>query len=197
MQVTNQEVFTVGHSTLSMNRFMALLSQNQIEVLADVRSYPYSRRSPQFQRAALKARLTEGGIRYVFLGKELGGRPDEPEYYEADGRVSYARLARRATFEEGIARLKKGVASYRVAIMCSEEDPSECHRHLLIGRVLLSEGLAITHIRASGTLERLSDQPALVDRRGQLALHHVTGDSDWKSIRPVLQRSPQRNSSNP
>jgi uncharacterized protein (DUF488 family) len=190
-------VFTVGHSTLPLSRFMALLSQNQIEVLADVRSYPYSRRSPQFQGAALKARLKEGGIRYVFLGKELGGRPDDPEYYEPDGRVSYARLARRASFEEGIARLETGVARYRVAIMCSEEDPSECHRHLLIGRVLLSDGLGITHIRATGTLERLSGQPALADRRGQLALHHLTGDSDWKSIRPVLQRSPQRNSSSP
>jgi uncharacterized protein (DUF488 family) len=189
VQPSSQQLFTIGHSTLPVSQFLQLLAQNQIEVVADVRSYPSSQRSPQFQRSQLIQQLNLHVIKYVFLGAELGGRPKELDYYEKDGRVSYARLAQRPMFGNGIARLKKGIAEYRVAILCSEEDPNQCHRSLLIGRVLMSDGIAITHIRADG---RLEDQTLpLNPQKGkrQLVLEHIDGESDWKSIRPVLQKN--------
>jgi uncharacterized protein (DUF488 family) len=145
-------VFTVGHSTHPIERFTALLQQHGIEVLADVRSTPFSRFNPQFNRASLAHSMTSAGMQYEFLGEELGARSNDPACFE-NGRVSYARLAATPLFRRGLERLRAAAATRRVAMMCAEREPLDCHRTILIARELEREGETITHILADGTLE--------------------------------------------
>ena len=143
-------IWTVGHSTQPVDELVALLRAARIEVLADVRSQPYSRHNPQFRRENLKASLQESGLRYVFLGAELGGRPPEPELYDTKGHARYDLMMRTERFGAGLDRLLTGAASYRVAIMCSEEDPARCHRRLLVTRALVEREVEVRHIRGNG-----------------------------------------------
>lgn len=145
-------IFSIGHSTHSIENFISLLNIHQIQVVADVRSSPFSRFSPQFNREHFQNSLKSSGIRYVFLGKELGARSNNPACYKR-GRVQYERLAQEPSFREGIKRLTQGAIDYRIAIMCAEKDPIECHRALLIGRQLFDTNILVTHIHADGTLE--------------------------------------------
>ncbi len=146
-------IYTIGHSKHSAEVFIELLKKYRIEVLVDVRSRPYSKLVPQFNKDNLKASLMANRIKYLFLGKELGGLPDEPEFYDANGYVIYSRIAESEAFRKGISRLENGITKYRVGIMCSEENPSGCHRRLLIGRVLGKQGVTVLHIRSSGDLQ--------------------------------------------
>ena len=146
------KLFTVGHSAHSLTVFLELLRQHDVSALADVRSAPYSRYCPHFSKDALSRSLGDAGIKYVFLGRELGGRSDDPSCYE-NGRIRYSRLARRPEFRDGVERLKKGAADHRVAVMCAEREPLECHRAILVSPVLEEEGLSIQHIHADGRLE--------------------------------------------
>src|SRR5215475_16107430 len=106
-------ISTVGHSNHPIQSFLDLLTRHTITAVADVRSTPYSRFNPQFRREKLQASLAEAGIQYVFLGAELGARSQDPSCYDADGRVSYAKLARTELFRSGIQRLITGSAQYR------------------------------------------------------------------------------------
>lgn len=146
------KVLTIGHSTHTIERFVELLRQHGVTALADVRSAPYSRFNPQFNKTALERSLRENGITYRFLGKELGARSDDPSCYE-NGRVRYRRLAKTSLFRAGIARVKKGMETHSVALMCAEKEPLECHRTLLVSRALEREGIPVTHIHADGRLE--------------------------------------------
>lgn len=152
MSATGNEVLTIGHSTHKLERFIALLKQHSVTAVADVRSAPYSRFNPHFNKADLERSLKAEGIRYVFLGRELGARSEDPSCYEK-GRVQYARLARTETFRQGIERLRRGAAEHRIACMCAEREPLECHRTLLVARALADEGTEVAHIHANGRLE--------------------------------------------
>lgn len=147
-----QEVYTVGHSTHPIERFIELLLRNQIQVVADVRSSPFSKFNPQFNRNELQESLRQAGIRYVFLGKELGARSDDPTCYVAD-KVQYDRLAKTALFQSGLDRVIEGASKFRVALMCAEKDPLDCHRTILVARELIKKGLAIIHVLDSGARE--------------------------------------------
>ena len=136
-------VFTIGHSTHSQERFIDLLSQHAITAVCDVRSKPYSRRYEQFNREQLKSALKANGIAYVFLGKELGARREDPSCYE-NGKV-------------GIQRVQDGMKNYRVALMCAEKEPLECHRTILVARRLAAIGLDVQHIYANGATESHAD----------------------------------------
>ena len=154
-------LFTIGHSTHPAERIVELLRQHEITALCDVRSRPYSRWNPQFNREAFKQTLADHGIAYVFLGKELGGRPDDPACYE-DGRVQYGLVARTAFFAEGMRRLEEGAGKYRVALLCAEKDPADCHRALLVGREARERGWTVNHILADGRLETQDEVMARV-----------------------------------
>ncbi len=145
-------VYTIGHSSLAMNDFVKLLRCHNIEVIADVRSMPFSRLYPHFNRDILGLALRENGVKYVFLGKELGARPNDRCCFVGQ-RVSYERLADTALFRKGIDRVKSGAAKYRVALLCAEKDPITCHRTVLVAKVLQEEGLIVKHIIESGGLE--------------------------------------------
>jgi uncharacterized protein (DUF488 family) len=146
-------IFTIGHSNLEPDHFCRLLSEHGIEVLVDVRSWPHSRFVQWADAAALPGLIEEAGVRYLFLGKELGGRPEADGFYDADGHVLYGKVAEQEWFTRAIERLERGAQEYRVAIMCSEEDPTHCHRRLLVSKVLLDRGLTVAHIRKSGQIE--------------------------------------------
>ncbi len=158
------ELFTIGHSTHPIDEFIGLLKKHGITAVGDVRSDPYSRYNPQFNRENLQPELKRNSIAYVFLGKELGPRSDDPGCYE-DGKVSYRRLARTALFQEGLNRVRQGMASYRIALMCSEKDPVSCHRTILVCRHLRSDGIQIRHILEDGSIE---ENDALIKRLMEL-----------------------------
>ena len=145
-------LFTIGHSNHPIDRFITLFQRHGVTAVGDVRSHPYSRHAPQYSRDPLKAALARIGIAYVFLGRELGARSENPDCYK-QGKVQYDRLARQPQFGEGINRVTKGMEQHCIALMCAEKDPLECHRTLLIARKLHEAGLEIAHIHADGSLE--------------------------------------------
>jgi uncharacterized protein (DUF488 family) len=147
-----REILTIGHSNHSLERFVKLLRANGVTAVADVRSSPFSRHNPQFNKDALQGALKDAGIAYIFLGKELGGRSPDKGCYEG-GRIQYDRVARTETFREGIERVRKGAAQYRIALMCAEKEPLDCHRTLLVARALDKAGERVGHIHADGHIE--------------------------------------------
>ncbi len=152
MTQTANSIFTIGYAALAIERFIELLRLYCITILADVRSQPYSRYSPEYSRDPLKVLLEKSGIRYVFMGKELGARRDEPECYE-DSKARYDLIVKTPAFREGIARLKRGALKYRIALLCAEKDPITCHRSILVSRELSREGVNVQHIRHDCSLE--------------------------------------------
>mgnify|MGYP003875405691 CR=1 FL=1 len=142
-------IFTIGHSNYEIDKFLGLLKQHCIEVVADVRSSPYSQYSPQFNKDILKKALNNHNIKYLFLGAELGARPDDPACY-IYGRVSFDKLRKSAAFQQGIERLLIGIKDCTIAIMCSEKEPADCHRTVLVSRVLAESGVSVQHILESG-----------------------------------------------
>ena len=149
-------VFTVGHSNHPLEHFTGLLRRHGVTALADVRSKPYSRINPQFSREGFKEALKATGVTYVFLGKELGARTDDPTCYE-DGKVRYDRLARTDLFQDGLARVREGATKYRLTLMCAEREPLDCHRTILIAKHLAQSGVDVQHIHADGRLESHTD----------------------------------------
>lgn len=190
--------YTVGHSNHLLEAFLDLLEQHGIEVVVDVRSSPYCRYATHFNKEILQHELRARRLRYLFLGDIIGGRPDGDEFYDADGRVLYDRLAESGQFKRGIERLRDGIQTYRVALMCGEEDPAGCHRRLLIGRVLDGEGIRILHIRGDGRLQsekELADEEEFRKTKGQKTLFNMEDPDEWKSIQSVSPKRPPGSSS--
>ena len=157
-------LFTIGHSNHTIDKLVRLLADNGVDLLVDVRTAPYSRFSPQFNKENLEAALLRPGIEYAHAGKYLGGRPSDPACYKSrmlppEGtdylhEVDYPEVMQREWFIKGIDRLFELAAEKTIAIMCTEEDPAECHRHHLIAQYLMGEHpeVEIQHIRADGTV---------------------------------------------
>jgi uncharacterized protein (DUF488 family) len=153
MNATNsQPVFTIGHSNLEIGKFVALLKQHGIQAIADVRSSPYSQYNPQFNRELLQRALHEQNISYVFLGEELGARRSERECY-LEGRADYELISQTPAFKRGIERVTEGAAKMRVALMCAEKDPIDCHRCILVSPYLRQRGVEVLHILSDGAVE--------------------------------------------
>jgi uncharacterized protein (DUF488 family) len=191
----DQSVYSIGHSVLPIEELTALLQQFRIEVLVDTRSFPMSNFAPQFNRDRVKEYLTCRGVKYLFMGRQLGGRPTGAQFYDEDGHVLYYRIAETEFFKQGIRRLERGIEKFRVAVLCSEEDPQFCHRSLLIGRVLRSRGIRMLHIRRNG---RLETEGEIVARSApQYRIFAGSMESEWKSVLSVSQRKQRNNSSKP
>jgi len=146
-------LFSVGHSNQELPRFVALLRGAGIAAVADVRSSPYSRRLPQFNREPLRNALKDIGIVYVFLGDLLGGRPEDRGLYDSEGRVDYERVRETADFRRGLTRLLRGLERHTVAMLCGEDDPLDCHRGLMITPALKGFGPPPLHLRKDGSVE--------------------------------------------
>jgi len=147
-----RRVFTIGHSNHEFAKLLGLLRQHGVTAVADVRSAPYSRRYPQFSREPLEKALAEAGITYVFLGKELGARSDDPRCYE-NGSVKFDRLARTELFQSGLDRVERGTATHTISLLCAEKEPLDCHRTILVSRHLEARGVTVVHILEDGRLE--------------------------------------------
>ena len=144
-------ILTIGHSNHPLLRFLDLLGRAEVMAVADVRSAPVSRFAPHFNKARLAESLHEKGIAYVFLGQELGGRPEQSALF-TDGIADYEKMATVPAFRSGIERLIAGARSHRIAALCAEADPLDCHRCLLVGRALTEAGADVGHILSSGEI---------------------------------------------
>jgi uncharacterized protein (DUF488 family) len=191
------KVMTIGHSNHAWEHFVAILQRNGVQVIAEVWSYPHSNYSPQFDREVMRESLGKIGVKYVDLGKELGGRPEGTEFYDVDGHVLYDKVAATERFAEGVRRIEDSMTKYCVAMLCSEEDPAVCHRALLVGRVLRERGALVEHIRGDG---RIQSDNEVFARNYSLEKQGKLFDADetpgWKSIPSVLRKK-RLNSSSP
>jgi uncharacterized protein (DUF488 family) len=157
----NGSCYTVGHSTHAAETFLELLEKHGIEVVVDVRSAPYSRMAPQFNREPLMHLLKQEGRKYIYLGDLLGARHEEPALLFDDGLVDFEAVRQTESFQEGIERVRNGLAKgYAIALMCSEKEPFDCHRFVLVARELSLRGVEVTHILPEGTVT----QEALEER---------------------------------
>ncbi len=183
----------MGHSSHELVDFLALLRKYAVQTVCDVRSRPQSFRFPHFDQDPLKQSLADSGIRYEFLGDELGGRPEDPKLYRPDGLVDYAACRKSAGFRRGLERLLELSRMKRVALLCAEEDPLECHRFLMICPALVQEGIAPLHIRRGGALE---GQREAEDRLlGLHGFHDVTSDALFAADRePALEEAIRKQS---
>jgi uncharacterized protein (DUF488 family) len=151
MSLDTPEVLTIGHSAHPLARFVALLKSAKVTAIADVRTSPYSRHTPHFNREALREALRVERLSYVFLGKELGGRPSDQKFY-CEGVADYETMAQAGEFKKGLDRVVQGARKYRIALMCSERDPLDCHRCLLVARALVQRGVPVRHIMDNGKI---------------------------------------------
>ena len=154
-------LYTIGHGNRKPDEFLALLKKFSIDYLIDVRSQPYSKFNPQFNQNDLKIFLDCNGIKYVFMGDSIGGRPKDTSCYDYHGKVNYDVVKTKDFFIKGIERLKTAYnKDINVVIMCSESKPCECHRSKLIGRVLNLENIVLKHIDEKG---KLKDQTSVIN----------------------------------
>jgi len=158
--MTDFDLFTIGHSNIVAERFIALLRDAGVKAVADVRSIPASRFCPWFSAKALAPVLAGANINYSLFGGELGGRPRDPSLY-CDGVADYEAMARQPSFQAGLGRVLAIAAVQPLCLMCSERDPLECHRCLLVARALAGRGVTIGHIRHDGAIE----SHAAIERR--------------------------------
>lgn len=167
--------------------FLGLLKQFAISLLVDVRSKPQSQRFPHFDRVELEGTLPAAGIEYLFLGEELGGRPDDPKAYGSDGLVDYRARRRSYAFQAGVERVTRELEQHDLALMCAEEDPLTCHRFLMICPELVALGLEPVHIRKGGKIET---QGEVEDRLLQTQqLDAIAGASLFSSDRATALES--------
>jgi uncharacterized protein (DUF488 family) len=151
MRDAKGNIFSIGHSTLAYEQFLKLLRGSGVTAVADVRTSPYSRHFPQFNIDELRRELKQDGVAYVFLGKELGGRPSDSTFY-CDGVADYEKMSTTSDFKSGIDRVVSGAEKYDIALMCSEKHPLDCHRCLLVSRELVRLGFDTQHIISDGSL---------------------------------------------
>jgi len=163
------DLFSIGHSNIAAERFIALLRDAGVDAIADVRSTPFSRRFPWFSGKNLATTLAQHGMTYLPYGDALGGRPRDAALY-CDGVADYEAMARQPDIQSGLDRLLADAARSRVCLMCAEREPLDCHRCLLVARALAEHGLTIGHILHDGTVE-----PHAATEQRLLAL---TGASD-------------------
>ncbi|WP_373537258.1 DUF488 family protein [Microcoleus sp.] len=182
------ELFTIGHSNQSIESFLLLLKKHGITAVADVRSNPFSRYLPHFNKSEITAFLSAAGIQYVFLGKELGARPEDLSCYDTEGKALYDRIAATPLFSAGIQRLLKGAANYKISLMCTEKDPITCHRTILVCHKLKAFNLQIKHILSDGNLESHQDLEArLLSKFNQAKKHDLPIQLSLFELAPQVQ----------
>jgi uncharacterized protein (DUF488 family) len=183
---SHSAIWTIGHSNHDIERFAALVSSQRIEFLVDVRSYPYSKFAPHFNREHLRPAMEARDVRYVFLGTALGGRPRREDHYDETGHALYSEMAAEPEFQTTVDHLLEGAHAHRMALLCSCGQPEQCHRRLLVGKVLCDRGAELRHILPDGSIE-IERSVALpdVNRQAELFGHDYP---QWRSTRSVSHR---------
>ena len=183
MNTARTPLYTIGYGSRTLEEFLALLQAHRIEYLVDVRTAPYSKFKQEFNKDLLQHHLEKAGLHYLFMGDSIGGQPKDPACY-TDGKVDYDKVRARPYFQAGIERLKKAFAQQqRLALMCSEGRPEECHRSKLIGETLAEAGIPVCHLDENGQL--LTHQQ-VIDRltHGQLDLFGQSSFTSRKRYGP-------------
>jgi uncharacterized protein (DUF488 family) len=173
-------IYTIGYGSRTVEELIATVRRYGIEYVIDVRSQPYSRFKPEFNKSTLEVRLSSAGLRYVFMGDALGGRPADRDCYDQAGKVDYEKVRAKPFYEGGIERLRTALRrNFCVALLCSEGKPQECHRSKLIGVTLHEEGVTVLHIDETGATR--TQEEVMTDLTGgQLTLfgpHTATATS--------------------
>ena len=146
-------IYTVGHSIHEWETFLGLLTRHGIDVVVDARSAPVSRRAAFANKRTMPALLEQEGMSYVYLGDALGGKPSDDDLYDSNGKPDYRKMRSMESFQGGIDAVLELAERETVVLMCSEEDPSKCHRHLLIEPAMLRRGVGLMHIRGDGSAQ--------------------------------------------
>jgi uncharacterized protein (DUF488 family) len=170
-EALGRRLLSVGHSDQELTHLIALLRKAGVTAVADVRSVPYSRRLPQFNKAVLENALREAAIAYVYLGQELGGRPRSRDLYDEDGRVNYERVRQTALFRHGLEILLRELNRHAVAMLCGEDDPLDCHRGLMITPALAEQGVRPRHLRKDGSVETTPEMETRLLKETKQARH--------------------------
>ena len=147
------KIYSIGHSNHTVDEFIHLLNLHDIKVVVDVRSSPYSKYVPHFNRENLRSSLKSQNINYQFLGHRIGGKPKDLKFYQ-DHTPLYDLIEKEPLYQEGIDKLIKLAQNNKTVIMCSEEEPYKCHRYHLITQTLLKGGVDVNHIRGNGRVEK-------------------------------------------
>lgn len=194
--MSHRSIYTIGHGNRTVEDLIRLLQQHRIAYLIDVRSQPYSRYQPEFSQKDLESHLNAHGIRYVFMGDSLGGRPDAPECY-TDGKVNYELLREQDFYQAGLERLENAWRQdLGVMLLCSEQKPENCHRSKLIGRSLVTRGIPVAHIDENDALLSQQDvrlrviggQPSLFGED----FHEFASRKQYKPISDSKEDTPSR-----
>ena len=148
-------IYTIGHSNINQESFIKILKLFKIQLVVDVRSSPYSKYVPHFNRENINKSLKENNIKYIFLGSYIGGKPIDEKYYK-DGKVDYDLIAKTDHYKKGIDKIITLTSDNNIVLMCSEEDPKSCHRHNLITQSLVKEGFEVIHIRKNGKVNKIT-----------------------------------------
>ena len=154
--MSTAKIYTIGHSNHEIKTFINLLKTKKIDMIVDVRSAPFSKMYPHFNRDTLESVLKDNKTGYLFLGDLIGGRSRNRSDYE-NGQVVYSRLASKDDYQATIKRVLDGSAKFQIALMCSEKEPLDCHRTLLVSQSLSDLGVEVDHIHADGKIESQSD----------------------------------------
>jgi uncharacterized protein (DUF488 family) len=172
----SNRVYTIGHSNHPVGTLIRLLLQHGLDVVGDVRSVPFSRHHPQYNREVFCESLRQASIAYIYMGNKLGGRPSDATMRDGEGRADYDAMRQVPEFLAGIDDVVRGLPRWpgRIALLCGEEDPSTCHRRRLVGAALLDRGVDLIHVRGDGSLEKEAevqarlheDQPTALDMFG-------------------------------
>jgi uncharacterized protein (DUF488 family) len=194
-------LFSIGHSSHDPRQFLALLRQHGVQLVVDIRSHPVSQYASQFNRASIETLLDGAGIDYEWLGDRLGGRPSGAQFYDDEGHVLYGRIAQEDWFSDGLAQLVSMASRRLLVMMCSEENPADCHRFLLVTRVLRDLGVTVTHIRGDGSIMATEGVPnfgSWADTGAeQASLFGGSVRSQWRSTRSVSPSGRRSRSSKP
>lgn len=154
MDMQHTTIYSIGHGNKDIEEFIAELKAFSIQYLLDIRSKPFSKWSPQYNKSELQSDLERNNIKYVFLGDTLGGLPDDRSCYNSDGKVVYELIKDKDFFKSSLQRLvTANEKKIKIAIMCSESKPEECHRSKLIGEELFKKNISIKHIISQTTIK--------------------------------------------
>ncbi len=149
-----KKIYTIGHSNHLSNFFLSLLRKHEITCVVDVRSVPFSKYTPQYNKDDLKRFLHENKVYYIFMGEELGARRSDKLLYSSDGNLDFDKVSKTRLFQSGIDRIKSGIEKgYNIAVMCTEKDPIECHRNILVARELYRQNIEINNILENGKIQ--------------------------------------------
>lgn len=180
----NNILYTIGHSQHNIEYFIYMLQKYQVNYVLDVRSTPYSQFAVSYNRENIKAVLKNKNIEYSFMGNFFGARPDDLRLYTKEGYLDFDKTRKSAKFQSGVENVIKGIQSENhIVLMCTEKDPIECHRAIMVARTFFEKGINVQHILADSTLQSHNElNQRLVDLyfpdRYQISLFSFENKSD-------------------